>query len=365
MVLSYQSLKKLITGVQPMIHSDLDLLDFLQMASLDLPIADRVYRMSVSTVPKNGECVKTLIDRFKMYEFEIKPEGALLEHEMVYIIPLKISLSLSKEFYASFSSKSTSGRNDQSASHLSNANPEMNITVLGYEGELYLEVMPMSWHTTIYPHTALSQMRIHTADSKPLSNTELSLLHAEYGIVRDSNGNPTDPIIANDSLRLHLDLSVDRVGHESVRNPDNSVHLGKKELDEYDDFFRPIKKTSQGDIILHPDGFYLLATKERVFIPPNVCAVMEQYSTTLGEFSSHEAGFFDNNFGDGGGTQAVLEVHINKRKSVRFWDGRPICRMVFYRTDEVPEILYGRERGSHYVGSGPSLPKNIKNYSKW
>ncbi len=365
MVLSEQSLRKLITGVQPMIKSELDLSQFLQPVSLDLPIGNRAFRISVSTVPQHGEEVIALIKRFRKYDFEIPPSGAVLEKGMVYIIPIDVQLKLERGFVAHFSSKSTSGRNDQGVAHLSNSNPEINITSPGYCGELYLEVVPMSWDTTVYPHTALTQMRIHTSDTKPLTGYELAILHSEYGIVRDKNGNPMSPVISNDSVLLHLDLSGDRVGHESIRNPDGTVHLGMKEVDPYENFFRPITKTSQGDVILHPDGFYLLATKERIYIPPNVCAVMEQYSSTLGEFSTHEAGFFDSGFGSEGGTQGVLEVHVYKQKAVRFWDGRPVCRMVFYRTDEIPESVYGAQRGSNYVGSGPRLQKNIIGYQKW
>lgn len=364
MVLSYQSIRKIIGGAQPMIHSDIPLDSFLQPASLDLPISDRCYRVSVSTAPKEGEHIEELLKRFKMYEFEIKSEGATLERGMTYILPLEVSLSLSSAFRASFSSKSTSGRNDLIASHLSDSNPEMNITVFGYEGKLYVEATPLSWHTIVYPRKPLTQMRIHTADDKPLSSEELALLHAEYGIVRDKDGKPARAVIGDNALYLHLDLTGERVGHESMVNPEASVHLGQKEVDEYDELFRPIRLTPHGDAILHPAGFYLLPTKQRIVIPPTVCAVMEQYSPNLGEFSSHEAGFFDNGFGGEGGTQGVLEIHVNKQKAIRVWDGRPICRMVFYRTDYVPELLYSVGK-NNYIGSGPSLPKNIKNYQRW
>lgn len=365
MVLSYQSLKKIIGGVNPMIRSAIPLTDeHVQPSSLDVPIANHCYRVSVSSAPKNGESVASLIEKFSMYDFEVKEEGSLLERGGTYILPLAVELELSSEFRAIFSSKSTTGRNGLFARNLSDANSNLDLTVFGYRGKLYVEVSPLRFHTTIYPWRPITQLRIASRNSVPLSTEELSILHSEYGIVRDENGKPTEAVISDNALYLHLDLKGERAGYQSVVNLEDSVHLGMKEIDERENFWQPVRLNMDGDTVLHPPTFYLFATKERICIPPNVCAFMEDYSANLGEFSSHEAGFFDSYFGEERGTQGVLEIHPN-RMPIRFWQGRPVCRMVFYKTDEVPTKLYGASAGSHYVGSGPSLAKNYKNYREW
>ncbi|GEM_PF-3066150 len=364
MVLSYQSLKKVIGGASPMISSRVSLEEHLQPASLDLPIADRCYRVSVSSAPKNGESVASLLERFTMYDFEVKAEGALLERGMTYVLPLAVDLNLSEDFRAIFSSKSTTGRNGLFARNLSNANSKLDVTIYGYQGKLYVEVSPLRFHTTIYPWKPITQMRLASNKSVPLSSEELAILHSEYGIVRGNDGEPIHAVIADAALYLHLDLTGKCPGYESIVNLEQSVHLGQKEVDDRENFWRPVQVTNHHDAVLHPHSFYLFATKERIYIPPNVCAFMEDYSANLGEFSSHEAGFFDNSFGAGGGTQGVLEIHPS-RMPIRFWDGRPVCRMVFYKTDEIPDKLYGQEGGSHYIGARPSLAKNYKNYRDW
>lgn len=364
MVLSYQSLMKLISGARPMIQSALPLKNHVQPASLDLPIGNRCYRVSCSSAPKNGEQVEELLKRFTKYDFEIKPEGALLERGSTYVIPLDVELRLSQDFRAIFSAKSTTGRNGLFVRNLSHADSKLDLTIFGYEGRLFVEVSPLRFDTIVYQGTPLTQLRISSRDSRPLSTEELRILHAEHGIVRDADGKPTEAVIADGALYLHLDLEIDPAGYESIVNLEDSVHLGKNEVDERENFWRPVRLSQYGDTVLHPHFFYLFATKERIFIPPCVCAFMEDYSSNLGEFSSHEAGFFDNSFGGEGGTQGVLEVQPS-RMPIRFWDGRPVCRMVFYKTDEVPEKLYGAGGGSHYVGSGPSLAKNYRNFRKW
>jgi dCTP deaminase len=366
MVLSYQSLKSVIGGAQPMITSSIPLIsekpdeEYVQPASLDLPIGNRCYRVSVSSAPKDGESVEALINRFALYDFEIKPEGALLERGMTYLIPLDVDLALSPEFRARFSSKSTTGRNGLFARKLSNADSRRDVTIYGYEGKLYAEVSPLRFHTHVYPGKPLTQMRLESRNSVPLTTEELTLLHAKYGIVRDKNGEPAKAVIADGALYLHLDLKGDVAGYASILNMKDAVHVGKTQVDDRELFWEPVRLTKEGDTVLQPPTFYLFATAERIYIPPCVCAYMEDYSAILGEFSSHEAGFFDNSFGHGGGTQGVLEVHPNRMPLV-LSHGQPVCRMVFYRTDQVPEKLYH----GHYTGSGPRLAKNYKNYREW
>ncbi len=364
MVLSRQSLKKLIGGAHPMINSFISLEQHLQPASLDLPIGNQCYEVSVSSPPREGESVESLLDRFALSNFQLGRDGTMLKRGSTYVIPLAVDLKLAPDFRAHFSSKSTTGRNGLFARNLSDGSPKLDVTTYGYQGKLYVEVSPLRFNTTIYTGTPLTQMRLVSRKSVALTNEELAILHSEHGIVRGKQGKPIEATIQDGALYLHLDLTGKCAGYESIANPEESVHIGKKEVDDRDSFWRPIRLSRHGDTVLHPQSFYLFATRERVFIPPEVCAFMEDYSPNLGEFSSHEAGFFDNYFGAGGGTQGVLEVHLG-RMPIRFWDGRPVCRMVFYRTDEVPVVLYGEAGGSHYIGAGPRLAKNFKGFQDW
>ena len=65
-------------------------------------------------------------------------------------------------------------------------------------------------------------------------------------------------------------------------------------------------------LILDPDEFYILASKEAVQVPPDYAAEMVPFDPLVGEFRVHYAGFFDPGFGYAGaggrGSRAVLEV---------------------------------------------------------
>ncbi len=365
MVLSSQSLRKIFGGARPMIRSSRDLLGRVQPSSIDIPLGDRCYRVSVSALPGRDKTMTELLTRFGKYDFELRTEGSQLERGMTYILPLSAELSLSEQFRAVFSPKSTTGRNDVFVRVITEHGMMFDQTVSGYVGPLYLEVTPLSFNSFVYPFEPLTQMRVISGVGDRLSNEEIAILHSEYGIVRDKNGDPIDAVIGEDGLYLHLDLGDEgkTAGYESLANPEGGVHLGKKELDTKEEFWRRIQPTTFGDLILHPNSFYLLSTRERIVIPPNVCATMEEYSVSMGEFRSHYAGFFDNGFGGEKGTQGVLEFR-SRDLPIRFCDGQRVCRLVFYKTDEVPDTLYGTV-GNNYTGSGPKFAKNFKEFSKW
>src|ERR1017187_5097830 len=156
MVLSHQSLKKIMSGVNPMIHCPEKFVDkCLQPASLDIPLSDRCYRVSVSALPNNGHTITELLNRFTMYDFELKQEGGLLEKGMTYVLPLSVNLFLSEQFQAKFSPKSTTGRNDVFARVLTETGKTFDMTAPGYNGQLYLEATPLSFHCVVYPFESL------------------------------------------------------------------------------------------------------------------------------------------------------------------------------------------------------------------
>ena len=128
-------------------------------------------------------------------------------------------------------------------------------------------------------------------------------------------------------------------------------------------FWEPIAQPSGGGVILNPDDFYILASKESVRIPPDHAAEMVAYDTLVGEFRAHYAGFFDPGFGHdeagGGGTRAVLEVRSHDVPFV-IEDGQTIGRLLFEPLTERPAELYGHGIGSSYQRQGLALAKQFK-----
>ena len=125
-------------------------------------------------------------------------------------------------------------------------------------------------------------------------------------------------------------------------------------------FWEPIRFHRKAAIILDPDDFYILATRESVRVPPDYAAEMVAYDTSVGEFRVHYAGFFDPGFGwdESSESKAVLEVRSHE---VPFMleHGQTIGWLKYEQMAGRPDRLYGRDIKSSYQGQGLALAKQF------
>jgi dCTP deaminase len=161
----------------------------------------------------------------------------------------------------------------------------------------------------------------------------------------DLRGSGRRPIIGYRALKFADVLDVDKRGYNKR------------------DFWEPIPAPKDGRLILHPNEFYILASKERIQVPPDCAAEMIPIDPMRGEFRAHYAGFFDPGFGfaeeGGGGSKAVLEVRTLEVPFI-LEDGQTIARLVYEELAERPHKLYGQSIASHYQGQGLKLSKHFK-----
>jgi dCTP deaminase len=129
------------------------------------------------------------------------------------------------------------------------------------------------------------------------------------------------------------------------------------------DFWEPIAARNDNTLILDPDEFYILASKEAVQVPPDYAAEMVPFDPLMGEFRVHYAGFFDPGFGyagaGGSGARAVLEVRSREVPFI-LEHGQIVGRLVFEKMLKRPASLYGERIGSNYQAQGLKLSKHFK-----
>lgn len=369
MIIPYQTLRKFIFGHQPMICGDNqsrfdDAL--IQPASVDCPIGAKVYRMRSNVALNEKKPIKEIIAEHCMYEADISKKGFVLERGVSYIMPLSVHLKLSPDYCAKFSPKSSTGRVDVFARVLTDYASHYDETAFGYTGPLYLEITPLSFCVVVIEDMPLTQLRLVEKNTVALSNEALKVLHAKYGMVRDSRGDvlkPDELYIKDDAIFFRVDLSRQIVGFAARREPAQELCLGSVGVYDYRDFFAAILLHNKSNFLtLTPNRFYLLATEERIKIPHECCAEVIAYDPGTSEMRIHYAGFFDNGFGGEAGTNIVLEVRARDIPHT-LEHGQLVCKMRFYKT-EIPSKLYGADSGSHYVGIGPSLSKHFKDREK-
>lgn len=357
-LLPYQDISELIRAGVIRSATPLDE-DQLQPASLDLRLGTVGYRVQASFLPGETTVEERLAD-LQMHDAIDLERPSLLERGCVYIVPLQEELALPEGLAAKANPKSTTGRLDVFTRLITDRATEFDRVPAGYQGRLYLEIVPRTFSIVVRAGTKLNQLRVYRG--KPaLSDAELRELHASTPLVfRDDQ--PTEAIIG-DGLWVTIDLQGTGSGPVGYRaRPHGLIDLGR--LRHYDpaEFWEPVYRSRRGSIILNPDDFYILMSREQIRVPPDLAAEMVAYEPPIGEFRVHYAGFFDPGFGHGEGihgTRGVLEVRSHEVPFL-LEDGQIVARLVYERLTAPPQRVYGTGIGSSYQHQGLTLSKQFR-----
>lgn len=335
-----------------------------QPASLDLRLGPSAWALRCSFLPAPGVRVMDRAADLALEQIDLR-DGATLERDRPYLIPLAEELDLPRTIRAKANPKSSTGRLDVFTRVITDGNNRFDEIPWGYSGKLYLEVVPRSFAVKVRELTSLNQLRLAAGDTR-VADTELPGIHDEFPLLyMDSHALPGGDLAISDGLFLSVDLSgpTDRVvGYRAKRNS-NRLDLSMTHYYRWRDYWEPVYPEPGGRIVLDPEVFYLLLSAEGVCVPPDFAAEMMAYDPTAGELRTHYAGFFDPGFGfsrtsDKYGSRAALEV---RARDVPFMveHRQPICKLAFERMREEPDRLYGEDVGSNYQGQETMLSKHF------
>ncbi len=337
----------------------------VQPASVDLRLGDRAYRLRCSFLPDREPVVEKVKD-YLLDEVDLT-EGAILEPERPYLIPLQERLDLPPTLRARANPKSSTGRVDIFTRVISDRSHRFDDISSGYSGPLFLEVVSRSFTVKVRSGMTLNQLRL-TAGRADVSDDELMATHGERPVIVDANSRkiPDARLVVADGLFLTLDLLGEDGGVVGYRARRNSRVLDLTQIgvhrprDYWDLVYR---EEDAPRVVLEPEEFYLLISSEAVRIPPHLAAEMSAYAESSGELRSHYAGFFDPGFGHDPTdprrlSRAVLEVRAH---DVPFMveQRQPVCKLTFERVTEPPTVLYGQDLQSNYQGQQVMLSKHF------
>ncbi|MBI2818664.1 MAG: 2'-deoxycytidine 5'-triphosphate deaminase [Acidobacteria bacterium] len=333
----------------------------IQPASLDLRLGPIAYRVRASFLPGRAATVEEKVRELGMAEIDLRT-GAVFEKRCVYIVPLMEEWFLPEDVSGKANPKSTTGRLDLFTRLITDFGTEFEKVPAGYKGKLYAEVVPRTFSVRLQAGMSLNQVRFVRGKPAPLrEDFTLGKLHEESPLAFSPDDRP-----AESPRLISIDLAgtsgTEVVGYKA-KNHAPLIDLALVNHYNPSEFWEPIQPTRR--IILDPDDFYILVSKEKVSVPPHLAAEMVAYDPSIGEFRIHYAGFFDPGFGyaveEGRGTTAVLEVRSHEVPFV-VEDGQVVGRLIYERLLETPEKIYGPKIGSSYQSQGLSLSKQFKRY---
>ncbi|HEX2815256.1 MAG TPA: 2'-deoxycytidine 5'-triphosphate deaminase [Phenylobacterium sp.] len=303
--------------------------DQVQPASLDLRLGGRAWRVRASFLP-GRHTVRERIATVAMHEVDLT-RSAVLERGCVYIAELQERLKLPRGVSARANPKSSTGRVDVFVRLLTDRGNRFDDVDDGYDGPIYMEIAPQTFSVLVRTGTRLNQLRLKAGQPERLRTESVG-----------------------------VDLTGEIAGFRGRR------HAGLVDLDKEDghdprDFWEPLRP-KDGQLLLDPGEFYILASKGAVEIPVMEAAEMTPIDPSVGEFRVHYAGFFDPGFGTdeahGKGSKGVLEVRSHETPFI-LEDGQTVARLVYEPLTEKPERLYG-DLGSHYQRQGLKLSKHFR-----
>lgn len=339
---------KLLEYIEPALD-----VSHISPSSVDLPMSKEAYRIARMTLPNKNETIRQALSKMDATKIE---EDSILEVGSKYLVYLgHIKNPLPHNLTCHASPKSSTGRVDLHVKLLADKTVMYDTIGENFTGELWMLLIPQSFPILFCPGEALIQLRFFNGCEKLKSNEVEELI--ENGLVLDKSGQriPRENLHVDSEgkLMMTLDLDVENPGFV-CRGISHILDIRKRKAYDYQDYFEKVQ-LKNGGLVLEPDAFYILSTKEVLDIPTTIAGEMAVSQYKFGEFRAHYAGFFDPGF-KGFGT---LEVRSSEELFV--YDGYPITEMIFEKVSGPVDVPYGEKPIVNYYGQvGPTLSKYFK-----
>jgi len=335
----------------------------IQPASLDLRLGDIAHRVRASFLPGPNSTVEAKINDLRMTRVDLT-SASVFEKDCVYIVPLLEEVHLPDNISGKANPKSTTGRLDVFTRLITDYGVEFDRVPAGYKGKLYAEIVSRTFTVRIRAGMKLSQLRFvqGVADSQ---DREIKKLDREQTLVYMDENSPTKARLDR-GLRVTVNLEASEKGeviaYKARRNAP-VIELDRINYYSPEEFWEARQQGTGKGLILDAGDFYILASRERVRVPPDFAAEMVPFDPSDGEFRIHYAGFFDPGFGYGSseikGTRAVLEVRAHEVPFL-LEHGQLVGRLNYMPLLSRPDKIYGVQIGSSYQQQALALSKQFR-----
>lgn len=293
-------------------------------SAMDLTLSEEGWRLRGSIKGRLDRPYLEVLSQVRFLDSHLDlSHPTVLEPQCTYVIRLRESLVLDDfpDLHGYASGKSSIGRLDVLvrlvADYAAGYDEVLPRRATGrWRVALYSEVTPISFPIIVAAGVSLNQLRLHQGDARlsELSAEELRL----YGdILSGPHGGETD---SGGVKELTVDISPVKsgscaglIGFEAREDAKKPIDLvGGGSLHDPGLYWRPVtpEETAADTLKIVPERFYILRSRERFSLPPDMAAFVHAVTEQLGELRIHYAGFVHPGFGYGrrGGTPLIFET---------------------------------------------------------
>ncbi len=327
-------------------------------SAFDLLLSNKAWRLNEGSRPSTRELAKIQAKSEEIGpEKDASGEYFLFEKGKIYLVELDHYLKLPSNITGRATGRSSIGRLDIITRLLTKENTEYDIVAMGYEGPLFLLVLPQTFSIKISPGASLNQLRLFSGPSHASVITRF--LIQDFGtpfwyIRNQDKGNdwiPWETLVREygDSRTADptlFDLTVDLADsdfkyiYRAAPNPEHE-HIDLRKRDKSLNpsyYFEKVSIEGEGaehSVLLEERKFYIMKSKERLCIPRDVAVEVIAISERIGDIRIHYAGFAHPGFGlhrtqSRRGTPLIFEVRATDMPT-RLYDGSLLARIQLFR----------------------------------
>mgnify|MGYP000268167038 CR=1 FL=1 len=243
-------------------------------ASLDLSISDEIYLVKGVFLPRPEEEAYQAFKNLIIHKHNLAEP---LAANKTYLARLSEKLNLPSSVYAYANPKSTSGRNNIQARLIADGVARYDSLPAGFSGDLWIVITPKSFPVLLSPGNTLNQLRFFTGDTR-FDAFELEIAYKQFSLLFDKQKKflAYEDLKINDydgSLILTIDLKTELIGWKAI-NTLQVLDFSKINYYEPSGFFEPLYPLKNNQMVLKQNEFYVLSTKERLRVPPDLAAEM-------------------------------------------------------------------------------------------
>lgn len=319
---------------QALLDAEYDLAD--DASAIDMHIGDTcwVANASIKQVENQGDTVEAVLAAQNAERLPVSDAGMVVEPHRVYVFKLKERIDLRERPWlrARATGKSSVGRLDVLTRIMVDGSPSYDEIPLGYEGALFLEVIPSTFPIRFRPGDSLAQLRFFSGRPEDCVIRDV----ADRRLLYDGAA-----VAFEQQMRGHL--TVDLTPAPNCEAPTLRAILNAPEIDwaravespiDPRGFFEPVDGEPERGLLLEKDRFYILRSRERLSLPRDIAVTGYAYTESLGELRIHYAGFAHPYFGtsrrDGRtGTPLIFEVRAHT-VNVILRHGEVLANIRFY-----------------------------------
>ena len=348
-----RSLRQIIDdGIIKHTSADATLHEYIQPASIDLPIGDNIYHVKQKFLPFQ-RTAWYIAEKLAVQTFTTDNDVILYKWQ-TYVIPC-LDVQFPDHLSWKISPKSSIGRIDVLVRAIVDNTWLYDSVLPGTKWQVWLEVTPQSFNIAVKKWVALSQLMVcDRSDQQPPLSREA--LEPESFLFSSDKETITSQRY-EDTMMVWVELESDIIGYKAIYT-NRVINLSNIWWHESRHFFAPVYKHRGSDhhkMTLEAGRFYILMTKEHIRIPPQYSVELAPFSHLMGELRVHYAWFFDPWFG--GETGAVWVLEIRSHEDLIIYDGQPIVLVKVYENDAIPEKLYGQNGNNYHLQEWPKLAK--------